>query len=421
MRASTAFRWSRAWLFGALALTFGAYLSSGLLVSTPEYGPSVLSSWSLALRGIIPVIALGGAWRSRELSEFIGSSVEHPRPWWKAFVAQVMMVAPVLWFGLGAYLLGLVAFSLQNDALSSALLSGASIEMHASFMATIVGWFGVGVAAGRLLPRVIGAPVVFSVSFLWVNWLPALDTPWTHQLAGTLTGCCTINTVPHPAALATAAGSAALGLATLSTLLIRRKSAAAMTLVAMVGIGGAAVGWYASSNTASDLYQLSAPRLDSQVCAIGDPTVCLWPEHQSDLARAQLLAAETYAKLCNIDTFSCPTTLSVGESSATRFSHRPDLEDWQVIYNVAATIVEATTPSPEQCNPASAPLEWHDARERLGFLAALRAGSPLTELATGYGDYESFASASEVFSRSEEQQLQTMASDLAVVKACGKQ
>ncbi|NOK60858.1 MAG: hypothetical protein GFH27_549289n159 [Chloroflexi bacterium AL-W] len=148
-----------------------------------------------------------------------------------------------------------------------------------------------GFAMGVRIPIVVSLPMVFLLSFAWIELPNTLDDPlWLRHLSGIWTFCCLVSTNLAPQAWIGAL-LVAIGMISMASVLLLQRLRLWQALVSVVPLViGVGVGAYMVQDL--DAFPAVARDEGVLVCSTSQPRVCVWPEHETRLEEVAALATE---------------------------------------------------------------------------------------------------------------------------------
>ncbi|MBP2584663.1 hypothetical protein J3A78_005141 [Streptomyces sp. PvR006] len=341
MLLRTAFRLSPATILLPLLVAFvvlalGDDLSAWV---TPRYWPSATGSAAFALPFVAAACAAAAAWEGARLTKgrvFDQAAVRRP------LGIALPVLLPVLMMGL----LGILVALIISATAANVPLGLPDFGILAAVSAMLVAHTLVGYILGRVIPRVLAAPVALIGSFFVGAYPASWSIIWLRYLVGGgLSNCCSIDTSVDPRAL-TGTALFAAGVSGAAVMLIHYGAravplAAAFTLVA----SGVLATWLVARDVDAD--PLQARATDALVCEdTKQPKVCLWPEvedPQMVLQEARAAAARLTAAGVHV-----PDTLTMAahpDSGALKLGITPDVHKEDIAGGVASGLL----PSPPAC------------------------------------------------------------------------
>ncbi|MER5739798.1 hypothetical protein ACH4Q7_08605 [Streptomyces roseolus] len=321
---------------GFVFLALGDDLSAWV---TPHYWPSATGSAAFALPFVAAACAAAAAWEGARLTK--GHVFDQPTVRGPLAIAFPVLL-PVLAMGL----LGILVALLTSATAADVPLGLPDFGILAAVAAMLVAHTLVGYVLGRVLPRVLAAPVALIGSFFIGAYPASWSTIWLRYLVGGgLSNCCSIDTSVDPRALAgtiifaTAVAGAAL------LLIYRGGKAVPLTVACTLVAGGVFGTWLFARDLGAD--PLQARATDALVCDdTKQPKVCLWPEVENP----QMVRREARVAAARLTTAGVhlPGTLTMAahpEPGELKLGIAPDVSKAGIAEGVASGLL----PSPPEC------------------------------------------------------------------------
>ena len=275
------FRHNAALWVSPFLLLISLYYAHNILPATPVFYPLAITNaaaWTLAISA--PVLAACAAWEGGRIHQSNWFVLPHVRSV-AAFV--FVHVIPIIIVGTATLILTVI-----YKFLALGRLGMPDLRVIALATIVIAALSLLGFAIGVWSPPVISVPTVFIATWCWMALTPAMSPLWVRHLTGSFSGCCSLSTDIPPRAFA---GSLlmASGFVVSSIILFQhswrrsRFALAAIPTVLLFSAGAALVHGMGPNAV--------VPRSASNlVCQPGNPSVCLWREHQSRLDDVSLIA-----------------------------------------------------------------------------------------------------------------------------------